>query len=111
MERCRFCKHWKPDVSFQDEGYFSFADLPNCEAVKAKMGQRWIAENGPIEDEWDQREFDRAITDLEWGECLLTELGSAGPDTLARAIDVSDYMAVLKTHFSFGCVQFEQRMK
>ena len=42
----------------------------------------------------------------EWGECVRTELNHDAT-SLARAVDGSLYRAVLRTHGTFGCVQFE----
>lgn len=59
-----------------------------------------------------------------WGRCLLTanrfdwkraeELGfedtvSVYPETLAYAVDVEFYAADLRTHETFGCVQYEAK--
>lgn len=42
----------------------------------------------------------------EWGECVLTEFSDDVTESLARAIDGSEYRAVLRCHAKFGCVQF-----
>ncbi len=107
---CQFCKHWNPYVTGELYGVRSFLDLPQEEQQRLNIVAKEQLDNyanskhivkslnsmRPFEAKW-----------LEWGECSLTELGKTAQESLALAIDGSDYMAILRCHGNFGCNQWK----
>ena len=43
----------------------------------------------------------------EWGHCERADFDNEDDDSLARAVDGSQYYAILRTHHTFGCVQYK----
>lgn len=127
-QRCRTCEHWRPLFSGEAWGVRSFVDAPegDRERILAWMRERF-AKAGCVAAYWDEDDAPPAplpessdsctsgfLSSVPgtpdwplWGECVLTELGEDAP-SLARAIDGSDYMAVLRCHADFGCVQWRE---
>ena len=119
-QHCRSCRHWRPFFTGEAWGVRSFIDAP-AEAkaeITARLEASW-KERDAYPDDWETDPPDGANLDAgwldevpggpdwpEWGECARTELNHDAT-SLARAVDGSLYRAVLRTHGTFGCVQFE----
>ena len=119
---CRNCVHWDPLFKGTTWGVKCVLDAPQVEleVLKTRMIQQ-EARDGYVDVDaldnhggtFDYRGVSRASSDAsskhpwwEWGHCMLTtHKEDEQSETLARAIDGSNYYAVLQTHHTFGCVQ------
>lgn len=124
-ERCKTCLSWRPLFIGEAWGVRSFMDAP-AEAqaeIKGRMATIDPKYNEPMGTDaimgvpgWDAgygAGDDGSVPGgpewPEWGECALTVLhNDASKKSLARAMDGSRYMAVLRCHGNFGCVQWKQ---
>lgn len=119
--KCRQCQHWKPLFTGEAWGVRSFADAPadaQAEIVTRLAHQKdrdgyadvQQALNGHIAaDGTSYSSTPKVLSPTDWlrmGECVLTEEYGELP-SLARAIDGSEYMAMLNTDADFGCVQWQ----
>lgn len=116
MSRCLTCAHWKPYICLMDtSGVRSIGLLPEdqhpaaIQAVSVKLLIPYTHRDGYVSDNARSLVSEKANNRL--GKCVLAESESGHPinaESLAVAIDCDDYEAVLRTHETFGCVQFDQ---
>lgn len=118
MENCRSCMHWKPLFSGEAWGVRSFVDAPAEARDRIKQTLQAALSGGkdiyeavenmhelPADAEMGLGSIPGGIDWPDWGECSLTDI-ACEKKSLARAIDGSEYMAVLRCHADFGCVQW-----
>lgn len=116
-KRCRTCKHWMPLFTGETWGVRSFADAPETERSSILQCLEEFRLREGYEGVWEAvgdtgitDSADRSAAGLKdwpmWGECALTDLDTESP-TLARAIDGSQYKAILRCHADFGCIQWD----
>jgi hypothetical protein len=110
---CRNCQHWTPHWTGEQWGVRSFIEGPEedrsfilAELLRRETDNSYFDTFDLGESEHNPSYYGALGENWpEWGKCNLTELGNDLP-TLAKAIDGSEYYAVLCTHANFSCIQF-----
>lgn len=125
-QKCRLCEHWRPLFRGDYWGVRSFVDAPLMEqrtvlariaAARADPVTEYESMGTVLADHGvgisDVVRFDSAKASWldwpMWGDCAMTELDTnvpERPESLARAIDGSNFYAILRTHAHFGCSQW-----